>query len=92
MSSRLPSLWPQTRSHRPRLLAAPQALLVPNPPAGDAGLSAFQFAVFYKGDECLGSGKILRLGPSAYTLQKGRSQSRVATEGSGDGPGSGPTF
>lgn len=48
--------------------------------------------MFYKGDECLGSGKILRLGPSAYTLQKGKSKSRVATEGSGDGPGSGPTF
>uniref|UniRef100_A0A6J0TYF7 Mitochondrial tRNA-specific 2-thiouridylase 1 n=1 Tax=Pogona vitticeps TaxID=103695 RepID=A0A6J0TYF7_9SAUR len=30
-----------------------------------------QFAVFYKGDECLGSGKILRLGPSVYTLQQG---------------------
>uniref|UniRef100_A0A8B9HQA2 Mitochondrial tRNA-specific 2-thiouridylase 1 n=1 Tax=Astyanax mexicanus TaxID=7994 RepID=A0A8B9HQA2_ASTMX len=29
-----------------------------------------QFAVLYKGDECLGSGKIIRLGPSEYTLQK----------------------
>lgn len=85
MLSRLASLWP-------RLLAAPQAPLTPSPAAGDAGVSPSQFAVFYKGDECLGSGKILRLGPSAYTLQKGRGQSRVATEGSGDGPGSGPTF
>lgn len=33
-----------------------------------------QFAVFYKGDECLGSGKILRLGPSVFTMQQGRNQ------------------
>ncbi|KAJ7329610.1 hypothetical protein JRQ81_015784 [Phrynocephalus forsythii] len=31
-----------------------------------------QFAVFYKGEECLGSGKIVRLGPSMYTLQQGK--------------------
>lgn len=31
-----------------------------------------QFAVLYKGDECLGSGKITQLGPSEFTLQKGR--------------------
>lgn len=31
-----------------------------------------QFAVLYKGDECLGSGKIMQLGPSEYTLQRGR--------------------
>lgn len=34
--------------------------------------SLLQFAVLYKGDECLGSGKIIQLGPSEYTLQKGR--------------------
>ncbi|XP_036905257.1 mitochondrial tRNA-specific 2-thiouridylase 1 isoform X3 [Sturnira hondurensis] len=44
-------------------------------------LTLGQFAVFYSGGECLGSGKILRLGPSAYTLQRGRSQPRAATEG-----------
>jgi hypothetical protein len=27
-----------------------------------------QFAVFYKDDECLGSARILRSGPSLYTL------------------------
>ncbi|XP_067915212.1 mitochondrial tRNA-specific 2-thiouridylase 1 isoform X1 [Heterodontus francisci] len=29
-----------------------------------------QFAVFYKDHECLGSGKIMELGPSMYTLQE----------------------
>uniref|UniRef100_A0A3Q1B580 Mitochondrial tRNA-specific 2-thiouridylase 1 n=1 Tax=Amphiprion ocellaris TaxID=80972 RepID=A0A3Q1B580_AMPOC len=33
-------------------------------------LTPGQFAVLYKGDECLGSGKIIQLGPSEYTLQK----------------------
>lgn len=33
---------------------------------------ALQFAVLYKGDECLGSGKIIRLGPTKFTLQKGQ--------------------
>lgn len=32
-------------------------------------LTPGQFAVLYKGDECLGSGKIIRLGPSEHTLQ-----------------------
>ena len=35
-------------------------------------MCVFQFAVLYKGDECLGSGKIMSLGPSEYTLQQGR--------------------
>ncbi|XP_060928901.1 mitochondrial tRNA-specific 2-thiouridylase 1 [Limanda limanda] len=35
-------------------------------------LTTGQFAVLYKGDECLGSGKITQLGPSEYTLQQGR--------------------
>uniref|UniRef100_A0A8C0Y6J2 Mitochondrial tRNA-specific 2-thiouridylase 1 n=1 Tax=Cyprinus carpio carpio TaxID=630221 RepID=A0A8C0Y6J2_CYPCA len=30
------------------------------------------FAVLYKGDECLGSGKIVHLGPTIFTLQKGQ--------------------
>ncbi|XP_045691119.1 mitochondrial tRNA-specific 2-thiouridylase 1 isoform X1 [Phyllostomus hastatus] len=53
-------------------------------------LALGQFAVFYRGGECLGSGKILRLGPSAYTLQRGRGQPAAATEGPGDGPASSP--
>nr|XP_023666679.1 mitochondrial tRNA-specific 2-thiouridylase 1 isoform X1 [Paramormyrops kingsleyae] len=35
-------------------------------------LTLGQFAVLYRGDECLGSGKILRLGPTQHTLQHGR--------------------
>ncbi|XP_069812219.1 mitochondrial tRNA-specific 2-thiouridylase 1 [Dendropsophus ebraccatus] len=47
-------------------------------------LTLGQFAVFYKGEECLGSGKIVRLGPSMYTLQMGqdrmKSVANVTTE------------
>lgn len=39
-------------------------------------LTPGQFAVLYKGDECLGSGKIIRLGPSEHTLQLGRDRAR----------------
>ncbi|KAL4624921.1 mitochondrial tRNA-specific 2-thiouridylase 1 isoform X1 [Arapaima gigas] len=31
-----------------------------------------QFAVLYRGEECLGSGKITRLGPTLHMLQQGR--------------------
>lgn len=43
-------------------------------------LTPGQFAVLYKGDECLGSGKIMQLGPSEYTLQRGREQSVAAAQ------------
>lgn len=39
-----------------------------------------QFAVLYKGDECLGSGKMIQLGPSEYTLQRGRERLIAATQ------------
>ncbi|XP_067088051.1 mitochondrial tRNA-specific 2-thiouridylase 1-like isoform X1 [Osmerus mordax] len=47
------------------MLAQPMRALTPG-----------QFAVLYRGDECLGSGKIVRLGPSEHTLQLGRDRAR----------------
>ncbi|KAM9823717.1 mitochondrial tRNA-specific 2-thiouridylase 1 [Neosynchiropus ocellatus] len=40
-------------------------------------LTPGQFAVLYRGDECLGSGKIIQLGPSEFTLQQGRQAARL---------------
>lgn len=42
--------------------------------------TSLQFAVLYKGDECLGSGKIIQLGPSEYTLKKGRERLLAAAQ------------
>lgn len=43
-------------------------------------LTPGQFAVLYKGDECLGSGKIMQLGPSEFTLQRGRERLLAAAQ------------
>ncbi|KAJ8245419.1 hypothetical protein GJAV_G00270530 [Gymnothorax javanicus] len=50
-------------------------------------LTPGQFAVLYKGDECLGSGKIVRLGPSEFTLQRGRDCLRGTPSDSAPRPG-----
>uniref|UniRef100_A0A3P8VYH6 Mitochondrial tRNA-specific 2-thiouridylase 1 n=1 Tax=Cynoglossus semilaevis TaxID=244447 RepID=A0A3P8VYH6_CYNSE len=43
-------------------------------------LTPGQFAVLYRGDECLGSGKIIQLGPSEYTVQRGRERLTAAAQ------------
>ncbi|XP_029019758.1 mitochondrial tRNA-specific 2-thiouridylase 1 isoform X2 [Betta splendens] len=43
-------------------------------------LTPGQFAVLYKGDECLGSGKIIQLGPSEYTLQQDLERLKAAAQ------------
>ncbi|XP_010785633.1 mitochondrial tRNA-specific 2-thiouridylase 1 [Notothenia coriiceps] len=43
-------------------------------------LTPGQFAVLYKGDECLGSGKIIQLGPSEFTLKQGRERLLAAAQ------------
>lgn len=50
-----------------------------------------QFAVLYKGDDCLGSGKIVQLGPSEYTLQRGREQLVVNQQQKEEEPTPDPT-
>ncbi|MED6283995.1 hypothetical protein CHARACLAT_014834 [Characodon lateralis] len=52
-------------------------------------LTPGQFAVLYKGDDCLGSGKIIQLGPSEYTLKTGRER-LVASQQQKDEPTPGP--
>lgn len=60
------------------------APLFTSSPAGEVQTFCFwflpQFAVLYKGDECLGSGKIIQLGPSEYTLQQGRDRLNAAAQ------------
>lgn len=37
-----------------------------------------QFAAFYLGDQCLGSARILRPGPSLYTLNTGNCRGKIS--------------
>ena len=41
---------------------------------------SFQFAVLYSGDECLGSARILRPGPSLYTLNVNDCRTQILKE------------
>ena len=36
----------------------------------ERALTPGQYAVFYDGEECLGSARILKVGPSSYTMNK----------------------